>query len=150
MFHLSWIAVHPPPLPSLSLFFFPYAPYSSDLITHPFPFPPHLFPVALMTISHRPSLFKYHTHLLKLGTSQSDTGVGEWEWSRIGTKEERLSLDREVEELDRRLAEVEKLKGRLAEINKSLQLGEDSGIHHGEIGGGGRLLSSTSTSSPSS
>ena len=41
------------------------------------------FPAALITISHRPSLFKYHHHLLRL------TGHdGIWETSRIGTEAE--------------------------------------------------------------
>ena len=40
-------------------------------------------PTALITISHRPSLFKYHQHLLRLTGSD-----GEWETSQIGTAAE--------------------------------------------------------------
>jgi ATP-binding cassette subfamily D (ALD) long-chain fatty acid import protein len=39
--------------------------------------------ITLITISHRPSLFKYHHHLLRLTGSE-----GLWETERIGTAAE--------------------------------------------------------------
>ncbi|CAG8457188.1 16710_t:CDS:10 [Acaulospora morrowiae] len=74
------------------------------------------FIVALITISHRPSLSKYHSHLLRI-----DEGM--CESSTIGTKEERMSMDKEVAMLEAKLKDVEPIKARVAEINKELQLG---------------------------
>ncbi|ORX90565.1 hypothetical protein K493DRAFT_265613 [Basidiobolus meristosporus CBS 931.73] len=90
--------------------------------------------ITLITISHRPTLFKYHKYLLRLIGDH-----GRWEFSRIGTKEERMSVDNEVAELEKKLSEIEKLKKRVEEINGELQLSAQSGIHVGEAGGGGRL-----------
>lgn len=73
---------------------------------------------ALITISHRPSLFKYHTHLLLLSGDE-----GSWKFETIGTKEERMSLDNEVAALEAKLKDVESNKARIEEINKELQLG---------------------------
>ncbi|KAL1917272.1 uncharacterized protein VTP21DRAFT_4928 [Calcarisporiella thermophila] len=73
--------------------------------------------ISLITISHRPALFKYHTHLLKLTGDH-----GRWEFSRIGTTEERMSSDKEIEALEAKLEQVEALKQRLREINAELQL----------------------------
>ena len=73
---------------------------------------------ALVTISHRPSLFKYHTHLLLLNGDE-----GSWKFETIGTKEERMSLDNEVAALEAKLKDVESNKARIEEINKELQLG---------------------------
>nr|CAG8499785.1 5450_t:CDS:2 [Entrophospora candida]CAG8502043.1 15130_t:CDS:2 [Entrophospora candida] len=72
---------------------------------------------SLITISHRPSLFKYHSHLLKLSGEK-----GTWTFTTIGTPEERMSLDKEVAALENKLKDVEKIKERIDEINKELQL----------------------------
>ena len=77
---------------------------------------------ALITISHRPSLFKYHTHLLLLNGDE-----GSWKFETIGTKEERMSLDNEVAALEAKLKDVESDKARIEEINKELQLGISKG-----------------------
>ncbi|CAB4432081.1 hypothetical protein RhiirA5_352368 [Rhizophagus irregularis] len=74
--------------------------------------------ITLITISHRPSLFKYHTHLLLLSGDE-----GSWKFETIGTKEERMSLDNEVAALEAKLKDVESNKARIEEINKELQLG---------------------------
>ncbi|CAG8541683.1 9791_t:CDS:2 [Funneliformis mosseae] len=74
--------------------------------------------ITLVTISHRPSLFKYHTHLLLLSGDE-----GSWKFETIGTKEERMSLDNEVAALESKLKDVESDKARIEEINKELQLG---------------------------
>ncbi|CAJ0631268.1 14459_t:CDS:2 [Entrophospora sp. SA101] len=73
--------------------------------------------ITLITISHRPSLFKYHSHLLKLSGEK-----GTWTFTTIGTPEERMSLDKEVAALENKLKDVEKIKERIDEINKELQL----------------------------
>lgn len=68
--------------------------------------------ITLITISHRPSLFKYHHHLLRL------TGHdGVWETSQIGTAAEHLSFQREIDSLDEKLRDVDAWKSRLEEIN---------------------------------
>ncbi|CAG8588909.1 17941_t:CDS:2 [Cetraspora pellucida] len=72
--------------------------------------------ITLVTISHRPSLFKYHSHLLRLGDE------GTCEFSTIGTEQERMSLEKEVAALEAKLKDVDSLKARIAEINKELQL----------------------------
>ncbi|KAF9166382.1 hypothetical protein DFQ26_008066 [Actinomortierella ambigua] len=74
--------------------------------------------ITLITISHRPALFKYHLHLLKFTGDH-----GHWEFSTIGTAEERLSLEKEMAALQARLDEVEALKKRHAEITKELEVG---------------------------
>ena len=71
--------------------------------------------IALITISHRPSLFKYHHHLLRL------TGTdGVWETTRIGTEAETLSFAKEIASLEEKLIEVDNWKARLAEIDDEL------------------------------
>ncbi|CAG8795878.1 5952_t:CDS:2, partial [Dentiscutata erythropus] len=72
--------------------------------------------ITLITISHRPSLFKYHSHLLRLGDE------GTYEFSAIGTEQERMSLDKEVAALEAKLKDVDSWKARIAEINMELQL----------------------------
>ena len=76
--------------------------------------------ITLITISHRPSLFKYHKHLLRLAG-----GEGEWELSVIGTEEEHLSFQREVNSLEEKLAEVGRWEERLEEVN--MELAESTG-----------------------
>ncbi|KAF0513138.1 ABC transporter transmembrane region 2-domain-containing protein [Gigaspora margarita] len=72
--------------------------------------------ITLVTISHRPSLFKYHTHLLRIGDE------GTCEFSTIGTEQERMTLDKEVATLEAKLKDVDSWKSRIAEINMELQL----------------------------
>jgi ATP-binding cassette subfamily D (ALD) long-chain fatty acid import protein len=68
-----------------------------------------------MTISHRPSLTKYHARLLRL------TGEhGGWEISTIGTGQERLTFEKEIEDLRQRLKDVDSWKARLKEIEAEL------------------------------
>lgn len=72
---------------------------------------------ALITISTRASLKKYHTYNLALGTG--DQG-DEWEFERIGTEREKLHVERELQELRERLAQVEDWKRRRDEIDREL------------------------------
>lgn len=68
-----------------------------------------------MTISHRPSLLKYHSFQLKL-TGEN----GNWQLSRIGTEEERLSLQKEIDHLEEQLSEVDQWKARLTDIDTEM------------------------------
>jgi ATP-binding cassette subfamily D (ALD) long-chain fatty acid import protein len=71
---------------------------------------------ALITISTRASLKKYHTYTLTLGVD-SDT---EWEFQRIGTASEKSSVEKELAELRERLAKVDMWKKRKGEIEEEL------------------------------
>ncbi|KAF2964268.1 hypothetical protein GQX73_g9322 [Xylaria multiplex] len=72
---------------------------------------------ALITISTRASLKKYHTFNLSLG--QGENG-DEWEFERIGTEREKMQVERELQELRERLSQVEQWKQRREEIEKEL------------------------------
>lgn len=71
--------------------------------------------ITLITISHRPSLFKYHEVLLRL-TGEN----GAWETDFIGAETEQLSMEHEIEDLEKKMAEVEGWKSRIGEIQKEL------------------------------
>lgn len=84
--------------------FLPFFPYfsvllplllSQKLIHLPFSFTSRSRATALITISHRPSLLKYHSTLLRL-TGEN----GGWELSKIGTEEESLSFEQEICDLE--------------------------------------------------
>ncbi|KAA1129815.1 hypothetical protein PGTUg99_004444 [Puccinia graminis f. sp. tritici] len=52
--------------------------------------------ITLITISHKPSLLKYHDYLLKLGTTPTDSEAQNgWELSKIGSEAEKLGTSRE-------------------------------------------------------
>lgn len=72
---------------------------------------------ALITISTRASLKRYHTFNLMLGMGDSGD---EWEFERIGTEREKMQVEKEVQELRERLAEVDELKKRRDEIELEL------------------------------
>lgn len=71
--------------------------------------------ITLITISHRPSLFKYHEVLLRL-TGEN----GAWETDFIGAETEQLSMENEIEDLEKKMAEVEGWKTRIGEIQNEL------------------------------
>ncbi|CEG69260.1 hypothetical protein RMATCC62417_05363 [Rhizopus microsporus] len=73
--------------------------------------------ITLLTISHRPALFKYHRFLLRLTGNN-----GEWEWETIGTKEQLQSVEKEMASLQEKLNQVDQLKARLIEIDRELAL----------------------------
>ncbi|KAG2198072.1 hypothetical protein INT47_011907 [Mucor saturninus] len=73
--------------------------------------------ITLLTISHRPALFKYHRFLLRLTGNH-----GEWEWETIGTREQLQSVEKELLSLKAKLQEVDALKKRLAAIDGELTL----------------------------
>lgn len=72
---------------------------------------------ALITISTRASLKKYHTFNLTLGLGEAND---EWSFERIGTEQEKMHVERELQELRERLAKVEQWKKRRDEIEKEL------------------------------
>ncbi|XP_066153864.1 ATP-binding cassette sub-family D member 1 [Euwallacea fornicatus] len=71
--------------------------------------------ITLLTITHRPTLWKFHTHILQFD------GQGYWEFSKLNCSN-RLDLKKEKEELLKKINSEERT-ARLKEINQ--QLGED-------------------------
>lgn len=69
-----------------------------------------------MTITHRPTLWKFHTHILQFD------GSGSWEFSELNANT-RLTLKQEKEKLLNESV-TEARNARLKELNKLL--GEDS------------------------
>jgi ATP-binding cassette subfamily D (ALD) long-chain fatty acid import protein len=71
----------------------------------------------LITISTRVSLKKYHTFNLTLGLGDD---FSEWSYERIGTENEKMGVERELQELREKLAQVEEWKSRREEIEQEL------------------------------
>uniref|UniRef100_A0A914Z8S9 Uncharacterized protein n=1 Tax=Panagrolaimus superbus TaxID=310955 RepID=A0A914Z8S9_9BILA len=71
--------------------------------------------ITLLTVTHRPTLWKFHTHLLKYD------GEGGYKFTPMDTNvNQRLSFADEKEEVEKRLREVPLLKQRLKELCKAL------------------------------
>ncbi|KAI8609711.1 ABC transporter transmembrane region 2-domain-containing protein [Chytriomyces sp. MP71] len=80
--------------------------------------------MTVVTISHRPTLFKYHSFLLRLGEGPHGD---EWIFEKIageGADHEKLlkSVDNEIKKMERQLAGADGMRKRLEEINKELQM----------------------------
>ncbi|KAH7883863.1 ABC transporter transmembrane region 2-domain-containing protein [Phlebopus sp. FC_14] len=65
--------------------------------------------ITLLTVSHRPSLWKYHSTILQLD------GQGRYVFTKLDA-ERRLALQEEKLELEAKLLEVPKMQSRLAEL----------------------------------
>lgn len=65
--------------------------------------------ITLMTVSHRPSLWKYHSMVLQYD------GMGGYIFTELDA-EKRLALQEEKQDLEHRLLEVPKLRARLEEL----------------------------------
>lgn len=72
--------------------------------------------ITLITISHRPSLIKYHSRLLTLKGDAS----GSWTEQQVGTEEQNLSMDKEIASIEAKLAEVKEWEVRVNEIAAEL------------------------------
>ena len=73
--------------------------------------------ITMITISTRASLKRYHDFTLTLGLGEDASG---YEFLRIGTKTEKESVEKELQELRERLSQVEQWKERRREIDEEL------------------------------
>ncbi|KAH8915209.1 hypothetical protein BT69DRAFT_1356878 [Atractiella rhizophila] len=68
--------------------------------------------ITLLTVSHRPSLWKYHKYILQFD------GQGGYSFGELEDPERRLALEEEKRDLERKLVDVEKWRERLKEMKE--------------------------------
>lgn len=73
--------------------------------------------ITLITISTRASLKKYHTYHLALGLG---TEGEQWSFETIGTEKEKMGVEKELQELRKRLDQVDEWRQRREDIEKEL------------------------------
>ena len=74
--------------------------------------------ITLITISHRPSLFKYHKLLLDI------KGDEKYEVINLAGDTQELTFEQELTDLEDKVKQVDEWKKRLEEINKELAFGK--------------------------
>ncbi|KAL4911974.1 ABC transporter transmembrane region 2-domain-containing protein [Aspergillus aurantiobrunneus] len=74
--------------------------------------------ITLITISTRASLKKYHTYNLTIGVGSDGE---QWEFETIGTAKEKLGVEKELQEIRKRLDKVDEWKKRREEIDDELR-----------------------------
>ncbi|BCS18806.1 putative peroxisomal ABC transporter (PXA1) [Aspergillus puulaauensis] len=74
--------------------------------------------ITVITISTRASLKKYHTYNLTIGVGSDGE---QWEFERIGTAKEKLGVEKELQEIRKRLDKVDEWKKRREEIDDELR-----------------------------
>ena len=72
---------------------------------------------ALLTISHRPTLLKYHQYQLRLGTGEDGYG---WELQQLSSAQGRMTIEKEIADLEEFMQQVEGWKSRRQEIEMAL------------------------------
>ena len=78
--------------------------------------------ITLITISHKPSLWKYHTLLLKIGEGSGE----EWVLENITSSNTLIeSVEVEIAKIRNEVEGIATLKKRLLEINRELGLDVD-------------------------
>ena len=79
--------------------------------------------ITIVTISHRPGLFKHHRYLLRLATD----GNHSWSLERIGTSNALLgTVGQEIQKLEEQLKGLDEARERLDEINRELSLSKNN------------------------
>lgn len=78
--------------------------------------------ITLITISHRPSLLKYHSAQLRI-MPHSEEDEPQWILERTDSKEAKLSVEKEIEYLKSQLSRVDEWKVRRKEIGELLAKG---------------------------
>lgn len=81
------------------------------------------FRLNFKSLSSRPSLAKYHKQMLTLH-GPTGSSPGKWILARVGTPEERLSVQHEIKVLEEKLKEVDGWETRVGELEALLGVQE--------------------------